>query len=78
MKTVVKWNILLNRIYKEKQMSETHLKMKALFEEYLDENEKFEVKGVKAAAARARKALGELGKLAKARRAEIQDTKNAM
>lgn len=59
-------------------MTETHLKIKQMFEEYLDENEKFEGKGVKAAAARARKALGELGKLAKTRRAEIQDKKNAM
>lgn len=57
-------------------MTETHLKIKAMFEEYLAENEKFEVKGVKAAASRARKALGELGKLTKLRRAEIQDKKN--
>jgi hypothetical protein len=63
---------------KEKKMTETHLQMKKFFEEYLDENDKFETKGVKAAAARARKALGELGKLAKTRRAEIQDIKNAM
>ena len=47
-------------------------------EEYLAENEKFDVKGVKASAARARKALGELGKLSKTRRAEIQDKKNSM
>jgi len=59
-------------------MTETHLQIKAKFEEYLAEHEKFEVKGVKAAAGRARKALGELGKLTKARRAEIQDKKNAM
>jgi len=59
-------------------MTETHLQMKKFFEEYLEENDKFEAKGVKAAAARARKALGELGKLAKTRRAEIQDKKNAM
>lgn len=59
-------------------MTETHLKLKALFEEYAKESEAFEVKGVKAAAARARKALGELGKLTKVRRAEIQDKKNAM
>lgn len=48
------------------------------FEAYLKESEAFETKGVKAAAARARKALGELSKLAKARRAEIQEKKNAM
>ena len=59
-------------------MTETHLKIKAVIEEYLKESEAFEVKGVKAAAARARKALGELGKLTKIRRAEIQDKKNAM
>ena len=47
-------------------------------ETYLEENEKFESKGVKAASARARKALGDLGKLAKTRRAEIQDKKNSM
>lgn len=58
-------------------MTETHLKIKAVFEDYLKESEAFEVKGVKAAAARARKALGELGKLTKVRRAEIQDKKNA-
>jgi hypothetical protein len=58
-------------------MTEVHLKIKAAMDEYLAENEKFEVKGVKASAARARKALGELGKLAKARRTEIQDKKNA-
>ena len=50
----------------------------AAVELYKAESEKFEVKGVKAAAARARGALGDLGKLAKARRAEIQDKKNAM
>jgi hypothetical protein len=47
-------------------------------ETYVAEAETFDGKGVKAAAARARKALGDLGKLAKARRAEIQDKKNAM
>ena len=45
---------------------------------YVEENEKFEGKGVKAAAARARAALGDLGKLSKARRAEVQEKKNAM
>jgi hypothetical protein len=58
-------------------MTETHLKIKACFEQYLKESESFEVKGVKAAAARARKALGDLGKLTKTRRAEIQEKKNA-
>ena len=59
-------------------MTETHLQIKAMFEEYLAENEKFELKGVKASAARARKALGEMGKLAKTRRAEIQEKKNSL
>ena len=45
---------------------------------YVAESEKFEGKGVKASATRARGALGDLAKLAKARRAEIQEKKNAM
>lgn len=56
----------------------THEQIVAQYEAYLEENAKFEEKGVKAAAARARKALGELGKLGKARRAEIQEKKNDM
>ena len=57
---------------------ETHLKMKALFEEYVAEQDNFEIKGVKASAARARKALMEISKLTKVRRQEIQDRKNSM
>ena len=57
---------------------ETHLKLKALFEEYQSEQDNFEIKGVKASAARARKALMEITKLAKTRRGEIQDKKNSM
>lgn len=45
---------------------------------YQAENEKFEVKGIKASASRARAALGDLGKLAKLRRAEIQEKKNSL
>jgi len=45
---------------------------------YTTESAKFEDKGVKAAATRARAALGDIAKLAKARRAEVQDKKNAM
>lgn len=56
----------------------THEQILELVETYVAENEKFEVKGVKAASARARKALGEIAKLAKTRRAEIQDKKNSM
>ena len=50
----------------------------AALEVYKTENEKFETKGIKASSARARSALGDLAKLAKARRAEIQEKKNAM
>jgi hypothetical protein len=57
---------------------ETHLKLKALMEEYQAEQDNFEIKGVKASAARARKALMEISKLCKARRVEIQDKKNSM
>jgi len=59
-------------------MATTHEQIVAAYDAYLAENEKFEGKGVKASAARARGALGDLAKLAKARRAEIQDKKNAM
>ncbi|MCR5308746.1 MAG: hypothetical protein K6E21_01375 [Bacilli bacterium] len=48
----------------------------AAFNAYVEENEKFVNKGVKAAAARARKALLELAKLAKVRRAEITAEKD--
>lgn len=59
-------------------MTEIHMELRKQFEEYLAENEKFEVKGVKASAARARKALGEIGKLTKERRKEIQEKKNTL
>lgn len=55
----------------------THEEIVAQFNAYLEEHAKFEEKNVKAAASRARKALGALAKLAKARRAEIQEKKNA-
>lgn len=55
-----------------------HEQILAALETYTAENDKFETKGVKAASARARKALGDLAKLAKARRAEIQEKRNAM
>ena len=50
--------------------------LKAHFDAYLAENEKFEG-GNNAAGTRARKALAELGKAVKARRNEITETKNA-
>ncbi len=52
--------------------------MKTQFETFLEENEKFTGKGVKASATRARKALQEMGKLIKARRKEIIDEKAAL
>ena len=55
-----------------------HEQIVQAFNNYLAEAETFDEKGVKAAETRARKALGDLGKLTKARRAEIQEKKNAM
>ena len=51
--------------------------IKSQFETFLQEDEKFAEKGVKASATRARKALQELGKLIKVRRKEILDEKAA-
>jgi hypothetical protein len=59
-------------------MTELHLKLKALFEEYISESNRFENAGVKVAAGRARKSLMEISKLAKLRRSEIQEKKNSM
>ena len=53
----------------------TSEKLRAAFEAYVAEDEKFVSKGNKAAAGRARKALLELAKLCKARRAEILEEK---
>ena len=53
-----------------------HDQLVALFETYVQENQKFEEKGVKASASRARKALADIAKLCKARRVEIQEKKN--
>lgn len=58
-------------------MGNTTDAMKAQWELYLAENERFVTKGVKASASRARKALGELRKLAGERRKEIQAEKVA-
>ena len=57
-------------------MSETHEQILEAIDAYLEENAKFEEKGVKAAATRARKALMDLKNLAHDRRKEIQDKKN--
>lgn len=55
-----------------------HDQLVALFETYIQENQKFEEKGVKASASRARKALADIAKLCKARRVEIQEKKNQL
>ena len=60
---------------KNKLVMSTQEQIKAAYEAYVEENEKFVVKGNKAAAGRARKALMELAKLCKARRAEILEEK---
>jgi N-glycosylase/DNA lyase len=57
-------------------MSETHEKILEAIDAYLEENAKFEEKGVKAAATRARKSLMDLKNLAHERRKEIQEKKN--
>jgi hypothetical protein len=57
-------------------MENTVEKMKAEFEAFLKDNEKFE-KGNATAGTRARKALAELTKLAKTRRGEITAEKHA-
>jgi len=59
-------------------MTTQHEAIKAAFETYLSENEKFTQKGVKASAARARKALQEMGKALKERRKEITAEKEAL
>lgn len=59
-------------------MSVNHDTIKAAFETYIAENEKFTGKGVKASAARARKALQEITKAAKERRKEITAEKEAL
>ena len=51
--------------------------IRSQFDAYIEENEKFIDKGIKASATRARKALQELGKLIKARRKEILEEKAA-
>lgn len=58
-------------------MSANHDAIRAAFENYLTEAEKFTGKGVKASAARARKSLQEVTKLAKEIRKEITEAVNA-
>ena len=56
----------------------THDEIVEQFSVYMEAQEKFEQKDVKAAAAKARKALTTMTKLAKVRRSEIQDKKNSL
>lgn len=56
-------------------MTETHEQLKLAWAIYLQETEKFEVKGVKASAVRARQALNDMKDLITERRKEIQDKK---
>jgi N-glycosylase/DNA lyase len=62
----------------ETQTVNTQEELVKQFQTYIEENEKFTTKGVKAAAARARKALQEVAKLVKARRKEITEEKAAL
>jgi hypothetical protein len=57
-------------------MSQTVEQLKTAFQNFLDENEKFEA-GNGAAGTRARKALQEVAKAVKLRRNEITEIKNA-
>lgn len=52
-------------------------KLQEAFNEFLSENDKFEIKKNKAAGTRARKALQDLKNLSQERRIEIQDSKNS-
>lgn len=48
------------------------------YENYINESERFDGKGIKGASTTSRKALGELSKLIKDRRKEIQEKRNNM
>jgi hypothetical protein len=56
-------------------VSDVHKRLKLAFAIYLQEHEKFEVKGVKASAVRARQALNDMKDLIIERRKEIQEKK---
>lgn len=53
----------------------THEELKKEIETYLQENEKFTLKGIKSSATKARNALSNIAKLSKVRRAEILEEK---
>jgi hypothetical protein len=57
-------------------VSDTHEQLKLAWAIYLQENEKFEGKGVKASAVRARQALNDMRDLITERRKEIQEKKS--
>ena len=67
--------LCFNKKEGEHIIMKTTEQLRAAFEAYMEENQKFVEKGNKAAAGRARKALMELAKLAKVRRAEILEEK---
>lgn len=56
----------------------THEELKIEIETYLQENEKFTLKGVKSSSTKARNALSNIMKLAKLRRAEILEEKEKL
>lgn len=67
------------RRIKGNQMEPTNnQKIVDAYNTYVEENEKFTSKGVKASAARARKALQEMSKAIKERRKEITAEKEAL
>ena len=57
-------------------MTETHLKIKALFQEYVAENEKFKEGFKVLKPLKSKEGINGCKKLAKVRRGEIQDAKN--
>lgn len=57
-------------------MSDTHEQLKLAWAIYLQENDKFEVKGIKTSAVRARQALNDIKDLITERRKEIQEKKS--
>ncbi len=57
-------------------MSDTHEQLKLAWAIYLQENDKFEAKGIKTSAVRARQALNNMKDLITERRKEIQEKKS--
>jgi hypothetical protein len=57
-------------------VSDTHEQLKLAWAIYLQENDKFEAKGIKTSAVRARQALNNMKDLITERRKEIQEKKS--